>query len=166
MTVRGRVTPGMACGSRPVKGNPQLGAFPAGWQIAIADQGRHGPTRVSNHRNRPEQTPPLPSPWKKGEGEEQLHRELRLSYREQSIACLLPLSKGEVGWGSKQQEERWIRLRMSGCLRSGQMAPEAEAAHCSGAGTAPQCRPGRQKAGAPRPLKATILRRPHLVGLS
>jgi hypothetical protein len=29
MTVRGSVTPGMACGSRPVEGNPQLGAFPA-----------------------------------------------------------------------------------------------------------------------------------------
>jgi hypothetical protein len=119
MTVRGSVTPGMACGSRPVKGNPQLGAFPAvgirqgpglprgqigvwtgliipapiwregrdspsglrshgwrseafsplarprqaaGWQIAIADNGRHGPTRICHHRNRPEQTPPLPSP--------------------------------------------------------------------------------------------------------
>jgi hypothetical protein len=29
MTGRGSVTPGMACGSRPVKGSPQLGAFPA-----------------------------------------------------------------------------------------------------------------------------------------
>jgi hypothetical protein len=29
MTGRGSVTPGMACGSRPVEGSPQLGAFPA-----------------------------------------------------------------------------------------------------------------------------------------
>jgi hypothetical protein len=66
MTARGSVTPGMACGSRPVEATPQLGAFPtagirqgpgiakgeafsplarprqaAGWQIAPADSGRN-----------------------------------------------------------------------------------------------------------------------------
>jgi hypothetical protein len=66
MTAKGSVTPGMACGSRPVKRTPESGAFPtvgirqrpgvkgagpfaplpppptAGWQIAQADQGGTG----------------------------------------------------------------------------------------------------------------------------
>jgi len=72
MTARGSVTPGMACGSRPVKDIPQPGAFPtvginpgqgsrghglmppcrprqaAGWQIAQADSGRNGPDVPAN----------------------------------------------------------------------------------------------------------------------
>jgi hypothetical protein len=66
MTARGSVTPGMACGSRPVERIPEPGVFPtvginqrpgvkgagpyaplpppptAGWQIAMADQGGTG----------------------------------------------------------------------------------------------------------------------------
>jgi hypothetical protein len=79
MTGRGSVTPRMACGSRPVEGSPQLGAFPAvgirqgpgsrghglmppcrprptaGWQIAEADQGRNG-----HYRSRTEAEPDKP----------------------------------------------------------------------------------------------------------
>ena len=98
-TATGSVTPGMACGDRPVKRIPEPGACPtagihqwpgvkgagpfaplpppptAGWQIAQADQGGTGQAKISNHRSRPEQTHPDPPLGKKGEGAKQQHCE-------------------------------------------------------------------------------------------
>ena len=77
MTAKGSVTPWMACGSRPVKDDPEHGAFPAvgihqgqglrghglmppyrprqaaGWQIPQADSGRNGPIGIDCSTNRP-----------------------------------------------------------------------------------------------------------------
>jgi hypothetical protein len=129
MTGRGSVTPGMACGSRPVKSGPERGAFPtvginlgpglprgrpfppwsapANGRLANRPSGRggNGLARISNHRNQPEQTPPRPSPWKKGEGAKQQHRELRVLLQ---ILYSDAVNVGLRKLSSQPTDERWL----------------------------------------------------------
>ena len=148
MTVRGSVTPWMACGSRPVEGNPQLGDFPA---VGIRPAAGLLKTAASVLN------PPPPNGRLANRHCRQRAARTNRSPLSRSFEYIQTASVYQAESDQARPEVARGGRGMHGPAASGR------------GGARPQGQqpvPGRQKAGAPRPLKATIRRRPHQVGPS